>query len=130
MLACAGNHRFAGTPVYVQRRELDDACSEDDDTIRERVDAPGVEYVRVAGDTAVFFAELAELDEPRTAGQRLVRALDPAEVWLSHEHEAWRPHDRHGLVLVSRNRAVAASVTALLGGYRGSAVAGLAPQPS
>jgi N-acyl homoserine lactone hydrolase len=37
---------------------------------------------------AVFFAEL---DEPRTEGQRLVRALDPEKVWLSHEHEPWRP---------------------------------------
>jgi N-acyl homoserine lactone hydrolase len=49
--------------------------------------------VVVGGDTAVFFAEL---DEPRTEGQRLVRALDPEEVWLSHEHEPWRPQfDQH-----------------------------------
>ena len=111
-------------PVYVQRRELDDARSLDDYTIREWVDAPGVQYVPVdgelevlpgvrlvptpghtdgsqvvvvetgagraviAGDTAVFFGEL---DEPRTEGQRLVRALDPDLVWLSHEHEPWRP---------------------------------------
>jgi N-acyl homoserine lactone hydrolase len=116
-------------PVYVQRRELDDARSEEDYTIREWVDAPGVQYVPVdgaldllpglrlvpapghtrgsqvvvletggrsvvvGGDMAVFFAEL---DEPRTEGQRLVRALDPDEVWLSHEHEPWRPQaDQH-----------------------------------
>ena len=42
---CGGNHLFAGTPIYVQRRELDDARTEDDYTIREWVDAPGVEYV-------------------------------------------------------------------------------------
>jgi N-acyl homoserine lactone hydrolase len=49
--------------------------------------------VVIAGDTAVFFAEL---DEPRTEGQRLVRALDAAEVWLSHEHKPWRPQvDQH-----------------------------------
>jgi N-acyl homoserine lactone hydrolase len=48
----------------------------------------GARPVVIAGDTAVFFAEL---DEPRTEGQRLVRALDAAEVWLSHEHEPWRP---------------------------------------
>lgn len=48
----------------------------------------GERSVVIAGDTAVFFAEL---DEPRTEGQRLVRALDPDEVWLSHEHEPWRP---------------------------------------
>jgi N-acyl homoserine lactone hydrolase len=32
---CGGNHLFAGRPIYVQRRELDDARSEDDYTIRE-----------------------------------------------------------------------------------------------
>jgi len=121
---CGGNHLFAGRPTYVQRRELDDARSEEDYTIREWLEAPGVQYVAVdgelellpglklvptpghtrgsqvvvvetagrpvviAGDTAVFFSDL---DEPRTEGQRLVRALDPELVWLSHEHEPWRP---------------------------------------
>jgi N-acyl homoserine lactone hydrolase len=121
---CGGNHLFAGKPVYVQRRELDDARSRDDYTIREWVDAPGVQYVPVdgplellpglrlipapghtrgsqvvvvdsggtsvviAGDSAVFHAEL---DQPRTEGQQLIRALNPTEVWLSHEHEPWRP---------------------------------------
>ena len=105
------------------RPELDDARTKDDYTIREWVDAPGVEYLAVdgelellpglrlvptpghtdgsqvvvvetadrpvviAGDTAVFFGEL---DDPRTEGQRLIRALDPTEVWLAHEHEPWR----------------------------------------
>jgi N-acyl homoserine lactone hydrolase len=121
---CGGNHLFTGKPIYVQRRELDDARNQEDYTIPEWVDAPGVEYVPVdgaldlvpglrlvptpghtegsqvvvvetgegpvvvAGDTAVFFAEL---DEPRTEGQRLIRSLEPTEVWLSHTHEPWRP---------------------------------------
>ncbi len=120
---CGGNHLFTDRPTYVQRQELDDALGKDDYTIREWVQAPGVQYVPVdgafellpglrlfpapvhtrgsqvvvvetggppvviGGDIAVF---LAELDEPRTEGQRLVRALDPAEVWLSHTHEPWR----------------------------------------
>src|SRR5436190_17218956 len=46
---CGGNHLFAGRPIYVQRRELDDARSEDDYTIREWVDAPGVRYMPVDG---------------------------------------------------------------------------------
>ena len=46
--------------------------------------------VVIAGDTAVFFAEL---DEPTTEGQRLVRGLNPAEVWLAHTHEPWRPQN-------------------------------------
>ena len=48
----------------------------------------GGRSVVIAGDTAVFFDEL---EEPRTEGQRLIRALDPDEVWLSHQHEPWRP---------------------------------------
>src|SRR6476469_1046082 len=47
---CGGNHLFAGRPTYVQRRELDDARTMDDYTIREWVDAPGVEYVPVDGE--------------------------------------------------------------------------------
>ncbi|HST18538.1 MAG TPA: MBL fold metallo-hydrolase [Gaiellaceae bacterium] len=47
---CGGNHLFAGRPTYVQRQELDDARNEDDYTIREWVDAPGVHYVPVDGE--------------------------------------------------------------------------------
>jgi N-acyl homoserine lactone hydrolase len=120
-----GNHLFAGRPIHVQRQELDDARTTEDYTIREWVDAPGVEYVPVegelellpgirlvpapghtagsqvvvvetgerptviAGDTAVWFGEL---DEPETDGQRLIRSLDPKEVWLAHVAEPWQPH--------------------------------------
>ena len=121
---CGGNHLFAGRPIYVQRRELDDARSEDDYTIREWVEAPGVRYapvdgehellpglrlvpapghtrgmqvvvvetggrpVIVGGDVAVWFGEF---DEPPTEGRQRVLALDPELVWLTHEHEPWRP---------------------------------------
>jgi N-acyl homoserine lactone hydrolase len=121
---CGGNHLFAGRPIYVQRRELDDARGEEEYTIREWVDAPGVRYVPVdgelellpglrllpapghtrgtqiavietddgrvviAGDAAVWSGEL---DEPRTEGQRLIRALHPVEVWLAHEDGPWTP---------------------------------------
>ena len=47
---CGGNHLFAGRPIYVQRPELDDARTRDDYTIREWVDAPGLEYVPVVGE--------------------------------------------------------------------------------
>jgi len=45
-----GNDLFAGRPIYVQRQELEDARNEDDYTIREWVDAPGVRYVPVDGE--------------------------------------------------------------------------------
>lgn len=59
---CGGNHLFAGKKIYVQRRELDDARSKDDYTIREWVDAPGVQYVPVDGEYELL------------PGLRLVRA--------------------------------------------------------
>ena len=125
---CGGNHLFAGKPIYVQRQELEDARTEDDYTIREWIDPPGVRYVPVdgelelvpgvrlvpapghtrgiqivvvesdergpavvCGDVAVWFGEL---DEPDTEGQHLVLGLDPELVWLTHEHEPWRPGSR------------------------------------
>lgn len=44
-----GNHLFAGRPIYVQRQELDDARREDQYTIPEWLDGPGIEYVPVDG---------------------------------------------------------------------------------
>jgi N-acyl homoserine lactone hydrolase len=44
---CGGNQLFVGRPIYVQRRELEDARTKEDYTIREWVEAPGVEYVPV-----------------------------------------------------------------------------------
>jgi N-acyl homoserine lactone hydrolase len=46
---CGGNHLFAGKPIYVQRRELDDARA-GGYTIDEWVDPPGVDYVTVDGE--------------------------------------------------------------------------------
>jgi N-acyl homoserine lactone hydrolase len=123
---CGGNHLFAGTPIYVQTQELEDARNKPDYTISDWVDPPEValQYepvdgplevlpgvrllpapghtrgsqivvidtggrpIVIAGDTAVWFGEL---DQPETEGQRLVRALDPQLVWMSHADEPWRP---------------------------------------
>jgi N-acyl homoserine lactone hydrolase len=47
---CGGNRLFAGRPIYVQGLELEDARSKDDYTIRDWVEAPGVQYVPVDGE--------------------------------------------------------------------------------
>jgi N-acyl homoserine lactone hydrolase len=47
---CGGNHLFPGKPIYVQRRELEDARTLDDYTIREWVEAAGAQYVPVDGE--------------------------------------------------------------------------------
>jgi N-acyl homoserine lactone hydrolase len=46
---CGENHLFAGTPIYVQRRELEDARA-GGYTIPEWVDAPGVTYEAIDGE--------------------------------------------------------------------------------
>jgi N-acyl homoserine lactone hydrolase len=51
---CGGNHLFAGTPVHVQRRELELARGNDEYTIPEWVDAPGVTYVVDDGDVELL----------------------------------------------------------------------------
>jgi metallo-beta-lactamase superfamily protein len=51
---CGGKHLFAGRPIYVQRRELDDARTEDDYTIREWVDAPGCGTCRSTASSSCF----------------------------------------------------------------------------
>jgi N-acyl homoserine lactone hydrolase len=52
---CGGNHLFAGKPIYVQRRELDDADSDEDEyPIREWVDAAGVRYEPVDGEVELL----------------------------------------------------------------------------
>src|ERR687896_797956 len=68
---CGGNHLFAGRPFYVQRRELDDARSEDE-YLREWVDAPGVRYTPVDGEHELL-AGLRLLPAPgRTRGMQVV----------------------------------------------------------
>jgi len=47
---CGGNHLFAGRPIYVQGRELEDAHSVDDYTVRDWVEAPGACYEPVDGE--------------------------------------------------------------------------------
>ena len=48
----------------------------------------GERPIIVGGDVAVWFGEL---DEPKTEGQLKVHTLNPQLVWLTHEHEPWRP---------------------------------------
>ena len=94
---CGGNHLFAGKPIYVQRRELDDVHSKDDYTIREWVDAPGVQYVPVDGELELL------------PGLRLVPAPGHTDD-ASGRHRDWRASDRRrwrrgGLVRRARRAA-------------------------
>jgi N-acyl homoserine lactone hydrolase len=69
---CGGNHLFAGKPIYVQRRELDDARSLEDYTIREWVDPPGVQYVPVDGELELLPGVRLVPAPGHTAGTQVV----------------------------------------------------------
>jgi N-acyl homoserine lactone hydrolase len=69
---CGGNHLFAGKPIYVQRRELDDALGEENYTIREWVQAPGVEYVPVDGELELLPGIRLVPGPGHTAGSQMV----------------------------------------------------------
>lgn len=51
---CGGNRLFPGVPIHVQARELADARSLDDYTIREWVDFDGATYVEHEGEAEVL----------------------------------------------------------------------------
>jgi N-acyl homoserine lactone hydrolase len=51
---CGGNRLFAGLPIHVQARELADARSQPDWTIREWVDFDGATYVEHDGEAEVL----------------------------------------------------------------------------
>ncbi|HEU5214766.1 MAG TPA: MBL fold metallo-hydrolase [Gaiellaceae bacterium] len=51
---CGGNRLFPGIPIHVQRRELADALSEEDYTVREWVDFPGATYVEHDGEAEIL----------------------------------------------------------------------------
>ena len=51
---CGGNRLFAGVPIHVQARELADARSLDNYTIREWIDFDGVKYVEHEGEAELL----------------------------------------------------------------------------
>ena len=48
------NSRFPGIPIHIQRVELQDARAEDDYTVREWIDFPGMNYVEHDGEAEIL----------------------------------------------------------------------------
>jgi N-acyl homoserine lactone hydrolase len=93
---CGGNRLFPGVPIHVQARELADARSLDDYTIREWVDFDGATYVEHEGEVELL-PGMRLLPAPghtdghqvvvvETAGRPLVVGGDVA-VWLGEFDE-------------------------------------------
>lgn len=100
---CGGNHLFAGKPIYVQRRELEDARDEEAyeyTLFREKVDTPDLRYVPVDGDlellpgvrlvSAPGHTDGTQIVVVETAGRPVVIAGDAA-VWFGELDEPKTP---------------------------------------
>jgi N-acyl homoserine lactone hydrolase len=93
---CGGNYLFESRPVYVQRRELDDALSLEDYTLHEWVEAPGVRYTALDGETELVpgirllpapgHTDGSQIVVVDSGEQRLVIAGDTA-VWFGELDE-------------------------------------------
>ena len=69
---CGGNRLFPGIPIHVQRRELADARTEDDYTVREWVDFPGATYVEHDGEAEILPGVRLLPAPGHTAGHQIV----------------------------------------------------------
>lgn len=69
---CGGNHLFPGKPIYVQRQELDDARNQNDYTIPEWVDPPGVHYIPADGEFELLTGIRLLLAPGHTRGSQIV----------------------------------------------------------
>jgi N-acyl homoserine lactone hydrolase len=127
---CGGNHLLAGKPIYVQRRELDDARNEDDYTIREWVDAPGVRYVPVDGELELLPGLRLVPAPGHTRGMQVVVVETGGLVWRARRAAHRRPaagaraRPRAGL---ARARARAVATPHRLGHHAGALWASRAP---
>jgi N-acyl homoserine lactone hydrolase len=67
---CGGNRRFAGTPTYVQRAELEAAIAPD--YLEEWVHFPGESYVELEGDAELFDGVSVLFTPGHSAGHQAV----------------------------------------------------------
>ena len=69
---CGGNRLFPGIPIHVQRRELQDARTEKDYTVRQWVDFPGATYVEHDGEAEILPGVRLLPAPGHTAGHQIV----------------------------------------------------------
>ena len=86
---CGGNPRLAGRPVFTQRVELETARREADYTLPELIDAPGMTYVELDGETEILPGVLIVPTPGHTAGHQsiVVREPDGTVVVAGQSHD-------------------------------------------
>jgi N-acyl homoserine lactone hydrolase len=105
---CGGNPALPGRPIFTQRAELDAARHTPHYTLPELVDAPGLRYEQLDGETEILPRVLVVPSPGHTAGHQslVVRRSDGTVIVAGQSHDtataygrdalAWRAHrDRH-----------------------------------
>jgi N-acyl homoserine lactone hydrolase len=85
---CGGNPLLPGRPIFTQRLELDIA-RETDYTLPELIDAPGLTYVELDGETEIRPGVLIVPTPGHTAGHQtvVIRAKDGTVVVAGQSHD-------------------------------------------
>ena len=132
---CGGNRLFPGVPIHVQARELADARSLDDYTIREWVDFDGATYVEHEGEVELL-PGIRLLPAPgHTDGHQVVvveTGEGPVVLGGDVGTSFRRARQRHDRGTASRARARSAYVALPRGGAEdpGTSPVGHGQQPS
>lgn len=86
---CGGNPALPGRPIFTQRAELDSAYHAPDYTLRELIDAPGLTYERLDGETEILPGVLVMPTPGHTAGHQsvVVRRRDGTIVVAGQSHD-------------------------------------------
>jgi len=69
---CGGNRLFPGIPIHVQRRELADALTQENYTVREWVEFPGATYIEHDGEAEILPGVRLLPAPGHTAGHQIV----------------------------------------------------------
>jgi N-acyl homoserine lactone hydrolase len=105
---CGGNPMFPNRPIFTQRIELETARQTPDYTLPELIDAPGLRYEQLDGETEILPSVTVLPTPGHTPGHQslIVRRPDGAVIVAGQSHDnataygrdalAWQAHrDRH-----------------------------------
>lgn len=93
---CGGNPALAGRPIFTQRTELDTALHTPDYTLPELVDAPGLRYEPLDGETEILPRIWIMPTPGHTAGHQslIVRRPDGTVIVAGQSHDSATAYGR------------------------------------
>jgi N-acyl homoserine lactone hydrolase len=111
---CGGNPELAGRPVFTQRAELDTATSKQDYTLPELVDAPGLQYELLDGETEILPGVFVVPTPGHTDGHQslVVRRADGTVVVAGQAHDTATGYSADALTWRARQGGHAPGVPA------------------